>query len=174
MFPLFFFILFSSSAWSQSNTSPNTFYTVEGYLTHSSSYCGGMAPSEEEERELHRPKPYYTKLYLRKGNKNSIKKPIIDSAVTDNKGHFQFKLPPGNYVIIMPYQKDKKILSAIRKLKSKDMKVNDLCLNAWWNGGLFKVSVRDSSIKGLNYNFHNRCFVPYPFPCIDYYGPYPP
>lgn len=171
---LFLLILSSTIAWSQKKMPPIKYYTVEGYLTHTSQYCGGIAPSREEETELHTPKPYYTKLYLRKGTKNSTKKPLIDSAITDNKGRFEFSVPAGDYVIIMPYQKDKKILTTLRKLKSKEMRVNDLCLNGWWNGGLFKICVRDSSIKDLNYNFHNRCFVPYPFPCIDYNGPMPP
>lgn len=171
---LFFVCLLNTICWAQTKMPPIKYYTVEGYLTHTSQYCGGIAPSEEEERELHTPKPYYSKLYIRKGLKNSTKKPLIDSAVTDNNGHYKFMLPPGEYVIIMPYQKDKKILFTLHKMKSKEMKVNDLCLNSWWNGGLFKITVRDSSIKGLNYNFHNRCFVPYPFPCIDYYGPMPP
>ena len=170
---MFFLSVLNTQFRSQTKTPQMKYVTVEGYLTSSSQYCGGMPPSEEEERELHTPKAYYTKLYIRKGNKNSTKKPILDSTVTDSKGHFKFMLPPGEYVIIMPYQKDKKILSTLHKLKSKDIKVNNLCLKYWWKGGLFKVSVRDSSIKGLDYNFHNRCFVPYPFPCISYYGPYP-
>ena len=171
---LFFLLLLSNCIWSQTKMAPIKYQTVEGYLTHTSSYCGGIAPSREEEQELHTPKPYHTKLYIRTGKKNSTKNPIIDSTVTDNNGRFEFALTPGDYVIIMPYQKDKKILTTLHKMKSKEMRVNDLCLKAWWNGGLFKVTVRDSSINNLNYNFHNRCFVPYPFPCIDYNGPMPP
>ncbi len=121
-----------------------------------------------------RAKPYYTKVYLRKGKKNSTKAPIIDSTNTDSQGHYSFSLHPGDYVILMPSQKDKKILRSLKKMKSKYLRVNNLCLIGWWNGGLYKVNVRDKDIGGLDHQFHYRRSVPYPYPCIDYVGPNPP
>lgn len=149
-------------------------FKVEGTLTRSSQYCGGIHPSREEEQELTSPKPLFTKVYVRKGKKNSTKTPIFDSTETDEKGHYEFRLPPGDYVIIMPIQKNKKIISTLKKMRSKTLQVNMLCVQGWWNGGLHKVKVTDKNISGLDHQFHHRCFIPYPIPCIDYTGPYPP
>jgi mRNA-degrading endonuclease RelE of RelBE toxin-antitoxin system len=155
------------------NSQTNIYYTVEGTLTQSSQYCGGVHPSHEEEAEYRRAKPYYSKLYVRKGKVNSTKAPIIDSTNTDANGHYSFKLPPGDYVIIMPSQKNKNIIHSLKKGKSKTLRVNSLCLRGWWKGGLYKINVKDKNIPDLDHNFHNRCFIPYPIPCFDYIGPYP-
>jgi hypothetical protein len=149
-------------------------YTIEGTLTRSSQYCGGIHPSREEEAEFTRAKPLHTKVYVRKGKRNSTKTPLFDSTTTDANGHYTFHLPPGNYVVLMPIQKNKKILRSLKKIKSKTLHVNMLCAKGWWLGGLYKIKVVDKNISGLDHQFHHRCFVPYPIPCIDYSGPYPP
>lgn len=168
------FLLFYNTVAQKENKENKVLYKVEGTLTQSSQYCGGIHPTHEEEAELMRAKPYYSRLYVRKGKKNSTKAPIMDSTTTDSNGHYSFMLPPGYYVILIPSQKDKKILKRLKKMKSKELRVNDLCLIGWWNGGLYKVNVKDKDIGGLDHQFHYRCFVPYPYPCIDYVGPYPP
>lgn len=174
MLSLFAIIMLFYSSFSQKTTSENNLlFNVEGTLTQSYQYCGGVHPTEEEEASYSTPKPYYSKIYLRKGKRNRKNAPIIDSTTTDTKGHYSISLPPGNYVILMPSQKDKKIIRTIKKMKSKYLRVNKLCLIGWWKGGLYKIKVKDKNIGGLDHQFHHRCSVPYPYPCIDYLGPNP-
>jgi len=170
----FYHCVIINCAYAQtSNIQTNIYYTVEGTLTQSSQYCGGVHPSHEEEAEYMRAKPYFSKLYVRIGKVNSTKAPIIDSTNTDANGHYSFKLPPGDYVIIMPSQKNKNIIYSLKKSKSKTLRVNSLCLRGWWKGGLYKIHVKDKNITALDHNFHSRCFIPYSIPCLDYVGPYP-
>lgn len=152
----------------------NKLFSVEGRLTQSSSYCGGVHPTEEQEREYHRERPFQTKLYVRSGNLNSENSPLIDSVITDGLGYFKFNLPKGDYVIILPSQLNKSSIDAYKKMETNDLHVDNLCLSNWWKVGLFQVTVSDSNISGLKHNFHQRCFVPAYLPCFDYTGPYPP
>lgn len=167
------FLLFYNTVAQKESKENKVLYKVEGTLTQSSQYCGGIHPTHEEEAALMTPRPYYSKLYLRKGKRNRLRAPIIDSTTTDPNGHYTFSLPPGDYVILMPSQKDKKVLRSIKKMKSKHLRVSKLCLIGWWKGGLYKIIVKDRNIEGLDHQFHYRCSVPYPYPCIDYVGPNP-
>jgi hypothetical protein len=159
---------------SDHSNSVSTLYTVQGTLTQSSSYCGGVHPTWEEQMEYQKARPFYTWLYVRSGKTNKEDSPIIDSVQTDNNGRYSFKLPAGDYVIITPEQRTKEVLNRYKKMENKDLIVDDLCLSGWWKGGLFQVSVVDSAITGLDHNFHSRCFVPVAMPCMTYTGPYPP
>jgi hypothetical protein len=149
-------------------------YTVQGTLTHSYSYCGGVALTPEEEAEYFRQKPMGTKLYVRKGKANIASSPIIDSTHTNGQGQFSFSLPPGQYVIIMPTQVDKSSIERYKKMDSQYLEVDGFCVERWWKAGLFQIKVSDSAITGLDFNFHSRCFVPADIPCMHYNGPYPP
>ena len=155
------------------HTTP-TLYSVQGTLTQSSSYCGGVHPTEEEEMEYKRPRPMNTWLYVRSGKTNRQDSPIIDSAKTDQFGKYSFELPPGDYVIIMPEQRTKESIARYRDMENDFLEVDELCLLGWWKSGLFQISIIDSAITGLNHNFHSRCFVPVAVPCMSYSGPYPP
>lgn len=152
---------------------PNKF-SVSGQLTQTSSYCGGAAPTREMEIEYQTPKPYQTKLYIRKGKENSESEPIYDSVVTDGLGNFQISLPPGDYVIILPSQQRKEIINSYLKMQGQDIHVDENCLRNWWKNGIFKVTVADKDITGLNHNFHSGCFVPAHMNCFSYSGPMPP
>jgi hypothetical protein len=170
-------IVFGSCANSQQleeETITNHTFKVCGTITSSSSYCGGAAPSFEEEEYYRRERPYTCWLYVRKGGSNNLNKPIIDSTCTDSQGFFMFHLPPGDYTIITSEQRDPKTIERIINVQSNDLLVDEGCVRQWFNYGLFKVSITDSDIHDLNHNFHSRCFVPYSIPCIHYTGPYPP
>ena len=149
-------------------------YSAQGVLTQTSSYCGGVHPTWEEEMEYQKARPFNTWLYVRQGKINKEDSPILDSVKTDGTGKFTFFLSPGEYVILTPEQRTKEVLSRYKKMESNDLIVDDLCLNGWWKAGLFQIVVNDSSITGLDYNFHYRCFVTVAMPCMSYTGPYPP
>jgi hypothetical protein len=149
-------------------------YTVKGVLTSTSTYCGGAAPDPAYERELHTPRPYRCWVYVRKGHVNKEKDPIIDSAFCDSTGTFELTLPPGKYVLVNHYQKDEQVMNSARKMDGQYLQVDHICLIGWFRSGLFQIEVVDKDITDLNYNFGDRCFVPYPIPCMSYMGPYPP
>lgn len=149
-------------------------YALEGTLTQAGQYCGGAAISDEEMMRYTQPTPYGTMLYIRKGKQNKESVPIYDSTRTDGSGHFKFMVPPGEYVIILPSQRKKKIIRTYLKMANKDLKVDSVCLSKWWSAGLFQVKVEDRDVGQLDYCFHDRCFVPVPVPCFSYTGPYPP
>jgi hypothetical protein len=149
-------------------------FTIVGQLTQTSSYCGGAAPTPEMELRYQTPKPYQTKLYIRKGKENSEKEPILDSVNTDGLGNFQFSLPPGDYIIILPSQRKKESINSYLKMQSAQLHVDEACLNNWWSAGLFQITVVETNIAGLNHNFHSGCFVPEYMNCFSYSGPYPP
>ncbi len=151
-----------------------TKYSVEGTLTQTWQYCGGVAPTREQEEEYSRPKPYTTKLYIRQGKENSEEFPIYDSATTEGAGNFRFSLPPGDYIIILPSQCRKDILKSYMNNANQYLIVDSDCLKKWWKTGLFKFTVTNKNITNLDTSFNNMCFVPYPNPCFNYIGPYPP
>lgn len=149
-------------------------FSIQGRITQSSQYCGGVAPTREQEMEYHTPKPYQTMLYVRKGKVNAENSSIYDSVMTDNEGHFQISLPPGDYVIILPSQREKTIVDKYLKMVNSELHADADCLKKWWENGLFQITVTDKDISALDHHFFNGCFVPAYIPCFNYTGPYPP
>ena len=149
-------------------------FSVEGKLTQTTQYCGGVAPTWEQQMEYNHPKPYQTKLYVRKGKENSDKELLFDSVMVDTAGNFHFDLPAGDYTIILPSQRKKEIINTYLKMANSNLEVDEKCLNAWWTNGLFQISVVDKNITQLDHNFFNSCFVPLYSTCFNYMGPWPP
>ena len=152
----------------------SSLYTVSGTITSSSSYCGGVAPTPEQEAYYHQPKPVSCWLYLREGSRNDLRKPIVDSVKTNEQGYCEFRLPKGEYLIISSEQRDEAFIERVAASESDYLSVDKLCLKSWLDRGMFQVNVVDSNITNLDHNYHYRCFVPYALPCLDYNGPYPP
>jgi hypothetical protein len=151
-----------------------TSFEVNGQLSFTLPYCKGIAPTPEDIKTLNTPIPYSTKLYLRNGMVNSESIPIIDSVTTDSDGKFTFEVLPGEYVILLPEQCHRGSIDEYLGKRKKFLAVDSLCLENWWENGLFQISVEDEDITKLNFNFRNKCFVPRSMPCATYTGPHIP
>lgn len=145
--------------------------TIKGKLTQTSNYCGGAAPSDEMLMEYATPKPYAFKtLYVRKGDVNDLKKPIVMKFRSDANGMFSFQLPAGVYSIIQENQAEELDLKKIPT--GHYLVANEKCLKEWWAKPLYLLKVTED--KEIEINFHHPCFVPGDMPCLTYVGPYPP
>ncbi len=164
---LFFFLFFTGCFVPKSSRS---FLTLSGKVTFSQEYCGGAAPSEELLQAIRKPKPYVNfKIYVREGVENSLHARIIDSVLTDKDGRFSFTLPPGKYVLLSEYHKDRKIFKPLPNRRISDKK----CLEEWWRSGLASLDLQ-MSVDTLHFHIHKRCFLPEGVPCLFYTGPMPP
>jgi len=173
---LSFIPLFLSSCSTKRDILPSSANVkkVEGQLSFTLPYCKGIAPTPEDIKTLNTPIPYSTKLYLRNGTVNSESIPIIDSVTTDSDGKFTFEVLPGEYVILLPEQRHRVSIDEYLGKRKKFLAVDSLCLEKWWEKGLFQISVEDEDITKLNFNFRNKCFVPRSMPCATYTGPHIP
>lgn len=158
---------------SQGAEKPQKEYVISGKITQTHSYCGGAAPSEEMLKACETPVPYKGKtLYVRVGNGNSLKQPILLKFAADAAGNFSFKLKPGVYSIIQPEQ--------VKELDWKQLRAGDAvqvdqeCVKAWWKKPYYVLNVKDKNIETLSFNFYHPCFVSSDVPCLQYVGPMPP
>ena len=163
--------LYSCSTKRGIQSSSDSLIKVEGQLSYTLPYCKGIAPTPEDIKILNTPIPYSTKLYLRNGTVNSESNPIIDSVTTDGDGMFTFEVLPGEYVILLPEQRHRGSIDEYLSKRKKFLAVDSLCLEKWWENGLFQISVKDVDITELNFKFRNKCFVPRSMPCATYTGP---
>ncbi|MGE0567341.1 MAG: hypothetical protein AB7O73_05275 [Bacteroidia bacterium] len=148
-------------------------FTVSGKITKTSTYCGGAAPSPEILKSYRTPQPYVGKeLFIKKGDTNNLKEPILIKIAADSEGKFQFDLPDGNYVLLQKEQTEK--LNYSKFDFGKYYHLNKGCLDNWWLKPLMKIKIEGKNISGLDFNFHRRCFQQTDVPCITYNGPMPP
>lgn len=146
--------------------------TIHGIVTKSGSYCGGARPTDEMLEQIERSIPYADlKLYIRKGNRNSLDSPVIDSTITNEKGEFKLELNSGSYVLLFKNQLDKSIFNELEKNTNIQI-VDQDCLNSWWENGLKLINTETD--QNLTFHFKKRCFLPEGIPCLNYTGPYPP
>ena len=135
---------------------PTTLFTISGKVTQTFtySYHGGIAPRQEtidqirkenEEGAIPRPFPE-KKFYIRKGDTNTVKSPILLMFTTGEQGKFSFQLANGVYAIILPEQ--------VTELYGKDFQDIDIkCLNAWWVKPYYILDVKGKDISDLDFNF---------------------
>ncbi len=150
--------------------------TVSGNITQTQRHCGGMAPTKELLEELAAPKPVTgKKLYLIKGDTNTTEREIVLSFVSDAEGNFSFQAAPGLYSIILEEQ-----IAApdAKKYVTETQSINEDCYKKWWGKPYYLLEIKPASkptsIKGLTFNFHKRCFIASDVPCLEYEGPHPP
>jgi hypothetical protein len=157
-------------------TSANTslkLFTVTGYVSQTSSYCGGAAPTDEMLREIEKPAPYPNKnFYIKKGNKNNLKEAVILNFKTDAAGNYSFQLTPGIYSVLLEPQL--KALNLKEYNQSGHISADEECLKKWWAKAYYVLEITDKNINGLNFSFHHPCFVSGDIPCLQYEGPMPP
>ena len=156
--------------------SPAQKVTISGTITQTHSYCGGAAPPRELIEELKTPKPLPgKKMYIIKGDTNTTGRDIILNFISDENGNFSFQLEPGLYSVLLEEQ-----ISApdAKKYRTETQSIDESCYNKWWARPYYLLTVeagaKPTTIKGLNFNFHSRCFISSDVPCLEYEGPYPP
>ncbi len=149
-------------------------YTVSGQIEYTGRYCGGAPPPQRLLENIRKKKPRAGfKLYIRAGNMNDSRAPIIDSTMTDEHGRFIFHLPPGDYVLLSSYHKNREIFTTWRN--DDYIRISDRnCLEKWWRDGLAKFSVRNQPVDDIYLHFQKQCFLPLGVPCLVYKGPFPP
>ncbi len=147
--------------------------TISGTVTYRPAYCGGaMLPDEEyKERTQERPLSGF-KIYIKEGTKNDLKKPIIDSTITNENGEFGLQLPEGEYILLSSYQLDKDVFERYKTNEHYILDTN--CLSEWWDKGLANVRITGKTKVSFDFFFRKTCFIPLGVPCIIYKGPYPP
>lgn len=152
-------------------------FSVFGNVTYSQSYCGGARPTDEVLMEITSPKPMVNStFYVRQGKENNPELEIFFTFKTDDKGNFNFTLPPGDYVIIEQNRTDSSYYHSVLKTYGKETNSNSAadttCMKKWLAGCLAQFTVADSDLKNINWDMHTSCFIN--APCVHYKGPYPP
>lgn len=158
-------------------------FTISGNITSTYSYCGGARPTPEMEQDARTPKALAGKtIYLRAGEKNDVKKPILQSISSNDKGQFELKLAAGKYVIVEERKKDRKFVEEVlEKYKEKSAyytAVNPECIEKWLQTPDFSFEIDEkgklkSGEKILQINYHQPCSFR-SIPCVSYTGPMPP
>lgn len=151
--------------------------TVSGIVMQTSSYCGGAAPPDFIIKELETPRPLAgKKLHIIKGDTNIANRPIVLSFISDSAGKFSFRVEPGLYSVLLEEQIP---LPDAKKYSTKNQSIDEACYKKWWAKPYYLLEVEDSSnkstsLEGLVFLFHKRCFINSDVPCLSYLGPFPP
>jgi hypothetical protein len=146
---------------------------ISGFISQTSSYCGGARPTEEILEEYNRPKPYVGKtLYVTEGEKNHGGNKVVGKVVANDSGYFVITLPPGVYSLVQ--EEHLKPLDSESYNAAKLVEADTACLRKWWNAPLAVIRVKNQEVKDVNVNFHHPCFVSGDVPCRRYVGPMPP
>ena len=156
--------------------SPAKKVIISGTITQTSSYCGGAAPPQFLLEQLAEPKPFpKKKLYVIKGDTNTASHQIILNFTSDSAGNFSFQIEPGTYSVILEEQAS---APDAKKYKTQVQAIDEACYKNWWAKPYYLLEVpaaeKQTIIKGLNFNFHHRCFISSDVPCLQYGGPMPP
>jgi hypothetical protein len=160
----------------ENNPCRNGRMILSGELWTQGQYCGGAEPTTEIEAEARQPQPAVgTWIYVRKGKRNNLSRPIVDSCKVDGGGWFAFCLKKGNYVLLLPAQRDSSIAMMSRKNGSGIRISDEACYREWLAKGWKQVSIQ----KGQGYalvrqTLRRDCFLPLGLECAYYDGPLPP
>ncbi len=166
----------SSTTQSKETVSTNEFL-VNGTVTQSFSYCGGMRPTDEDYYERTRPKPMSGTFYIRKGLFNDVNEKIIDTIVSDAFGKFSIRLPKGEYCIIGHDRLDSGYVKSILKNHSKPTQyysaADSNCLFRWLKSPLASFILDSVETISISWDIHHPCSWD-DITCVDYFGPLPP
>ena len=147
-------------------------FTLSGKIMMVESYCGGAAPSRELLNEIKRPKPCLEKyFFIKKGDANSAKNPVIDVIKVDSTGSFSIKLKQGVYCIIQDFQ-TKPLQLENYKSSTLYQYQGDDCMRKFWADCYQTVDLK-SNVSDLNITVYKKCFGD-GNPCMLYTGPMPP
>ena len=147
-------------------------FTLSGQILIVETYCGGAAPSRELLEEIRRPKPCLEKyFFLKKGDANSAKNPVIDVINVDSAGRFSFQLKQGSYCIIQDFQ-TKPIQLENYKTGNNFEYQGDDCMRKYWADCYQTIELKEN-INDLIITVYKKCFGN-GNPCMIYTGPMPP
>ena len=147
-------------------------FTLSGQILMVETYCGGAAPSRELLEEIRKPKPCIEKyFFLKKGDANSAKNPVIDVIKVDSSGKFSYQLKQGTYCIIQDFQ-TKPIQLENYKSSSNFEYQGDDCMRKYWADCYQTIEMKDN-INDLIITVYKKCFGD-GNPCMMYTGPMPP
>ncbi len=147
-------------------------FTLSGQIMMVESYCGGAAPSRELLEEIRRPKPCLEKyFFLKKGDANSAKNPVIDVINVDSTGRFSFQLKQGSYCIIQDFQTKPIQLENYKTSNNFDYQGDD-CMRKYWADCYQTIELKEN-INDLIITVYKKCFGN-GNPCMIYTGPMPP
>lgn len=166
------FVLSLSEINSDFSVVDNT-QSVHIEFTQTSSYCGGMAPTEEMMKRYRTPVAKSGLYYLKKGHVNTFDAEVL-KVISATDGSIDLVLPPGDYLIVDEKKKDETIY---KKHLEKGLNYSkyyhgfsEECLKEWFEKPDLTFTVADSSLS-LKRNYHTPCFHQI---CATYTGPYPP
>ncbi|MGY6560654.1 MAG: hypothetical protein ACXITV_00965 [Luteibaculaceae bacterium] len=148
-------------------------------ITQTKSYCGGAPPDAPILKELSTPKPLAQESFvIRSGSVNKAEEKIVASFTTDKQGEAFLSLPPGDYLIVEAYKKDRaffnKLLMDFEHESENYSKVNVECLMQWLETPLLTFTVEDTREPlRLTVNMLKPCDYQ-KFPCVHFIGPLPP
>lgn len=148
-------------------------YKVTGKMMAVYPYCGGAYPTEEKMEAIKKPSPFINgKLFIKKGNTNDLKAPVIDSVITNEAGVFEVMLAPGNYYVVKQDKLNRKVYNTYLKKDSNRVDVTKECLDKWIKTPEFTFVVKEG-MDTVRHRFNVRCSWD-AMPCGVYVGPLPP
>jgi hypothetical protein len=147
-------------------------FTLSGKIMMVEAYCGGAAATRELINEIKKPKPCREKyFFIKKGDANSAKNPVIDVIKVDSTGNFSITLKQGVYCIIQVFQTKPLQLENYQAVKNFEYKGDD-CMRKYWADCYQTVDLK-SNISDFNITVYKKCFGD-GNPCLIYSGPMPP
>lgn len=147
-------------------------FTLSGKILMIESYCGGAAPSRELLEEIRKPKPCTEKyFFIKKGDANSAKNPVIDAIHVDSAGSFSIQLKQGTYCILQDFQTKPLQLEQFKSGNNFEYQGDD-CMRKYW-ADCFQMVDLKGNINDFTITVYKKCFGD-GNPCLIYTGPMPP
>ena len=147
-------------------------FTLSGKILIVNNYCGGVAPTQELLNSIREPQPCLEKyFFLKKGEANSAKNPVIDVIHIDSTGSFSVQLKKGTYCVIQDFQT--KPLKLDNYKESENFKFQgDDCMRKYWSD-CYQTIELNQNINDLIITTYKKCFGD-GNPCMLYTGPMRP
>lgn len=165
LFFIFSIIFFPSIACAKKKT-----VTVTIYVTQTSDYCGGAAPSEEILQRLATPMPLPGKtICIKNGVRNYATNPVYKTVVADENGKIVIELPYNKIFSLWDQSKTKPF---VLPPNTQYLQWDRACLYQKYMTPEKVIKTSKKENIEISINFHNACFYrPY---CGTYSGPLPP
>lgn len=147
-------------------------FALTGKILIVESYCGGAAPSRDLLETIRKPKPCLEKhFFLKKGDANSAKNPVIDVINVDSTGSFSMQLKQGTYCILQDFQTKPLQLENYKTGNNYDYQGDD-CMRKYWADCYQTIELKEN-INDFIITVYKKCFGD-GNPCMIYTGPMPP
>src|ERR1700741_3306954 len=146
-------------------------------VTQSHNYCGGAEPTPEALAEMTKPHVLPgKKVYIRKGETNDSKSPIVATLVSDSNGAITVSLKPGKYCVVDEKKVNENYINeTYKKLKKGNQYQTPVkmdCLKKWLKIPDLVFTAEKGDLKVIPLNYVIPCSWN-ATPCTDYNGPLP-